>query len=449
MTDWLLERYADFDHALAIAWKDSEISYKAFTEKVREWSAALRAHQVQSGQSIAIVGDYSPNTCALIQALIGNANICVPLSPKNKANCDEYMSMSEVQGVFDFSADDSWTFRPRQATIQQDLLNKLRQSSSPGLIVFSTGSTGKSKAIVHDFNKVLGKFVRPRKAKRTLCFLMLDHFGGINTLFSILSSGGTVVSIAERSPDAICQAIERQRVQILPTSPTFLNMLMMSGVLDKYDLSSLELITYGTEPMLPTTLGRVRELFPKVDLKQTYGLSEVGVLATQSREPGSLWLKAGGKGFETKVIDGILWIRSESSMLGYLNAPSPFDANGWFNTEDEVEVDGEYLRILGRKTEIINVGGEKVYPAEVESILLEVDNIKEAIVRGRSSPVTGSIVTASITLIKPEDEVAARARILNHCRRRLERYKVPVMVEFTDKESHGERFKKIRRQVGN
>src|SRR6185369_16038370 len=97
-----------------------------------------------------------------------------------------------------------------------------------------------------------------------------------------------------------------------------------------------------------------------------------------------------------------LWIRSSWAMLGYLNAPSPFDDEGWFNTGDLVETDGEYVRILGRKSDIINVGGQKVYPAEVESVVLEMDNIVDAIVTGRPSPVTGHVVVAKVLLRVPE-----------------------------------------------
>ena len=84
-------------------------------------------------------------------------------------------------------------------------------------------------------------------------------------------------------------------------------------------------------------------------------------------------------------------------MLGYLNAPSPFDADGWFNTQDLVETDGDYIRILGRKSELINVGGEKVHPTEIENVLLQLDNVKDVTVRGRPNPITGEVVAAKIT----------------------------------------------------
>ena len=70
----------------------------------------------------------------------------------------------------------------------------------------------------------------------------------------------------------------------------------------------------------------------------------------------------------------------------------------WLNTGDEVEVDGEYIRILGRRSEIINVGGQKVYPAEVESVLLQMDDIEDVTVRGESNPIVGNIVVARVNV---------------------------------------------------
>jgi acyl-CoA synthetase (AMP-forming)/AMP-acid ligase II len=93
-------------------------------------------------------------------------------------------------------------------------------------------------------------------------------------------------------------------------------------------------------------------------------LSELGILRCKSKAADSLWVKIGGEAFETRVREGLLEIKAKSAMLGYLNAPSPFTDDGWFKTGDLVEVDGECFRILGRKSDLINVGGEKVYPAK-------------------------------------------------------------------------------------
>jgi acyl-CoA synthetase (AMP-forming)/AMP-acid ligase II len=159
-------------------------------------------------------------------------------------------------------------------------------------------------------------------------------------------------------------------------------------------------------------------------------------------------VKLGGESFQTRVVDGILQIKAKSAMLGYLNAPSPFTADGWFDTNDTVEVDGDYLKILGRASEIINVGGEKVYPAEVESVIQELETVADAIVFGEKNPITGNIVCAQV-LPAFELEDARRkefiAEVKRHCRQNLQSYKVPVKVSVVNEQQHSERFKKIRR----
>jgi acyl-CoA synthetase (AMP-forming)/AMP-acid ligase II len=224
--------------------------------------------------------------------------------------------------------------------------------------------------------------------------------------------------------------------------------MLLSEAYKRYDLSSLRIISYGTEPMPEHTLKRLHELLPDVVLQQTYGLSELGILQSKSRGADSLWVKVGGQGFETRVVDGVLQIKARSSMLGYLNAPSPFTHDGWFDTNDVVEVDGDYVRILGRKSDIINVGGEKVYPVEVENVIQELEAVAEATVYGEKNAITGNIVCADITTALPLDGSEQKeliALVKRHCREKLQKYKVPLRVSIVTEHQHTERFKKSRR----
>lgn len=156
-------------------------------------------------------------------------------------------------------------------------------------------------------------------------------------------------------------------------------------------------------------------------------------------------MQIGGEGFETRVVDGILHIKAHSAMLGYLNAPSPFTEDGWFDTGDSVLVDGEYLRFLGRESEIINVGGEKVYPAEVESVIQEMDNVLDAVVYGERNPLMGSVVAAKVTLAQDDSVQEFKQRLRLFCRGKLEQFKIPVKVEVTLEHQVSARFKKMRR----
>jgi len=182
---------------------------------------------------------------------------------------------------------------------------------------------------------------------------------------------------------------------------------------------------------------------PNVELRQTYGLSEVGILRAKSLASDSTWVRLGGEGYETKIVDGTLRIRARSSMVGYLNYPSPFDAEGWFDTGDLVESSGEYVKFIGRRTALINVGGQKVHPTEVEDLLLDMPEIGEVIVYGEANPIMGQVVAAKVrpTVKLPAAELRARMRA--HCAGRLAPFKVPTRIVQVDAPLHNARFKKI------
>jgi acyl-CoA synthetase (AMP-forming)/AMP-acid ligase II len=443
--DFLLDGFRTNHAKDAVVWRDQMFSYGWLADAVDRWGRSLADAMVAPGTVVSLEGDFSPNAIALLLALVERGCIVVPLTASVETKKPEFLAIAQVEVIASVSANDQARLEPTAARASHELYTGLRSARHPGLVLFSSGSTGASKAAVHDFVPLLEKFRIPRHALRTLTFLLFDHIGGVNTLLYVLSNAGCIVTLQARSPQAVCAAIERHRVQLLPTSPTFINLLLASEAYRDHDLSSLELVTYGTEVMPESTLARFHQLFPRIRLLQTYGLSEVGILRSQSRSSDSLWVKVGGEGFETRVVDGMLQIRAQSAMLGYLNAPSPFTADGWLATGDAVEVDGEYLRIRGRQSEIINVGGEKVYPAEVESVLQCMEGVRDVVVSAEANPITGQIVAAKVRLSTGETLPEFRRRMRLFCQDTLPAFKIPQKVLIVDEETHGERFKKMRR----
>jgi len=442
--DFVLERFAAHADAEAIIWHDETYRYGWLLEQVEHWKARLQSAAVDAGSVVALEADFSPHAVAAFLALVDAGFILVPLSPAVQSKRDEFLEIAEVEVRAALDAHDHATLTRLPTAATHEHYQELRARRHPGLVLFSSGSTGKSKAAVHDMVGILEKFTQRRHTRRTMAFLMFDHIGGINTMLYTLSNGGCMVTTADRSPDGVLRAVERYHVELLPTSPTFLNLVLLSEAYKRYDLRALQLITYGTEPMPEGTLARIHALLPGIELLQTYGLSEVGILRSKSRSSDSLWVKVGGEGFQTRIVDGILQIQSRSAMLGYLNAPSPFTDDGWFVTGDAVEQDGEYVRIRGRLSEIINVGGEKVHPAEVESAIQGIENIAGVLVYKESNPITGNMVCAQVSLIHDEDPKAVARRVKQHCREQLRPFQVPVKVNVVQAISHSERFKKQR-----
>ncbi len=443
--DFLEERFKANADADAMVWRDQVYKYGWLAERLNNWRERLAAEDVGPGQVVMLEADFSPASVALLLALFDRGCILVPLTSAVGAKRDEFTAIAEGEVSVQVASDDSVVVRRLSNVADHALYRTLRDRGRPGLVLFSSGSTGKSKAAVHDFVPLLEKFRVTRHRLRAISFLLFDHIGGINTMLYALSNTGCLITVEDRSPAAVLRVIERHRVELLPATPTFLNLILISEAYRDFDLSSLQTVTYGTEPMPEATLKNFHARLPAVRLVQTYGLSEVGIMRSKSKASDSLWVKLGGEGFQTRVVDGILHVKAASTMLGYLNAPNPFTADGWFDTRDRVEVDGEYFRILGRDSELINVGGQKVYPAEVESVIQEVDNVAEATVFGEPHPITGNIVCARVSMIKAGDDKALRKAIRKACREQLESFKVPVKVEVAQERQYTERFKKLRR----
>lgn len=442
--NFILDHVAANKNQTALFWRGQSYDGAWIAAQVARDIASLKAEGVGAGSVVILKGDYSPRNVSLLLALIDLKAIIAPLLPMSLAKTPELLELVNPSLQIDGAGDGDPAFaRRRQAEIHP-LIRVLQQRGGPGLILFTSGSTGKPKGVVHDFGRLLQKFQKPRAAMRTLNFLLFDHWGGLNTLLHCLSNNSAVVLPENRTPEHICKLLEQHRVELLPASPTFLNLLLLSKAYEGRDLSSLRLITYGSEPMPSTTLAALRNVFPNVELRQTYGLIELGVLRAKSMSSDSLFVKVGGEGYDLRVVEGILQIKADAAMLGYLNAPSPFTDDGYFITGDRVEQDGEYLRFLGRDSELINVGGQKVFPAEVEAVLLQCELVGEAVVYGQPNPITGKIVCADVHLRAPHDESDARRVIRKFCAQKLEPFKVPVKVRFVEGGLTSDRMKRLR-----
>ena len=330
---------------------------------------------------------------------------------------------------------------------KHQMIQDLQEKNNSGLILFSSGSTAKPKAMIHNFDNLVEHYKdKKEKSLNMILFLMFDHIGGLNTLLNILSMGATAIIPENRNSDDICKLIQDYEIRVLPSSPTFLNLILMSKSNERYDLNSLRMITYGTETMPESLLIKLKTAFPKVKFLQTFGTSETGIANTSSKSSNSTFMKIDDPELEHKIVDNELWIRSKTQILGYLNSSmDSFTSDGWFKTGDLVEVSEDgYIKIIGRNTEIINVGGQKVLPSEIESVVLSMEEIEDCLAYGEKNLITGQNVVCDVVL---KNEISnIKLLIRKFCKDKLDNYKIPTKINIIDKINFGDRFKKIRRK---
>jgi long-chain acyl-CoA synthetase len=424
--------------------EEALVSYAELARRIGEWRKRLPALGVRAGDVVGLKGPYSAELIACFWALALEATTVLPLSEHAPELSAPTRKSTELAHLLRVDARGAWTHEPLAAARANPLLGELRSRAGSGLILFSSGTEGEPKIVLHDLERLFGKYDRNLKSFRTLLFLVFDHIAGLDTLFYTLCAGGCAVIENTRRPEAVCRAIARSKVQVLAATPSFLALLLASGAHLEHDLASLEIVTYGSEPMPPPLLRRLAQALPATRFIQKYGTTELGSPASRSRANDAVWMKIDGERFESRVVDHILWIRAQGAMLGYLNRPTPFDQGGWLNTGDLVEVDGEWMRILGRASEIINVGGNKVLPASVESALLQIPNVAAVSVWGEPNPLLGQVVAVRITPkaactleeMKSAVRAAARAGLAPH--------EAPVRIELSALPDVSYRWKRAR-----
>ncbi|MBX7491517.1 ANL family adenylate-forming protein [Helicobacter turcicus] len=440
MADFL-EQIAQFRDNVAIICEDKTYTYATLLQEIQNKKQTL--HSIPQGSVVAILGDYSPLYFAYFFALYSKKCIICPLLTKN---IDFDLSEFGIEFILDKTQIQTLNSK------KYALLEKLKTDKSSGLILFSSGSTGKPKAIVHNLESFL-KFYCDKKYNplRILSVYLPDHIAGIDVMLNALAGGGTLIIPKQRQPQYILSALEQHKIEILPASPTLLRLLLLSEY-KKYALDALKLVIYGSEAMSETLLESLQQALPHVKFKQSFGTSETSAIKTKSHPSKKGFFKILNP---YKIINNELYLKSKTQTLGYLNADnSAFDNEGYFATGDLVEImqsDGEeYLKILGRSKEMINVGGEKVLPQEVENVILEIPCVKDCLVYGESSAIMGQSVSVKVVL---DTKIALsnlelKKQIRSFCKDKLATFKIPTKVEIVESLAMSKRFKKLRNIIG-
>ncbi|MFO7900545.1 MAG: AMP-binding protein, partial [Planctomycetota bacterium] len=312
----------------------------------------------------------------------------------------------------------------------------------------------------------LGMGFRPDD--RHLLAVVLFHVTGLNTVLpAAIRHRTSVVITASPSPAEQLGLIEKHKATTLLGVPT--TYIMMAGLpgIEAMDLGHLRLIAYSGAPMPIDTIRALGDRFPAADLMNFYGLTETTSIAS-SLDPEHAISHAASIGkpvprVEFKIADdagrplgpnevGELCIRGGNIFKGYLNRPEAtaeaFFADGWFRSGDAARIDDDgFVFLQGRKKEMIIVGGENVYPVEVENVLCSHPAVREAAVVGMPSDVFGELVRAVVVLNKGADATSAGVR--RHCAERLASFKVPHRVDIVDALPRNPSGKVVKRWIGD
>ncbi|MBL8475844.1 MAG: AMP-binding protein [Methyloversatilis sp.] len=309
------------------------------------------------------------------------------------------------------------------------------------LVLTTSGTTGQPKAARHSLDRLLGRIRPPKSGATDAVWLLTYHpasFAGMQVLLTALVSGGTLAACTHATvPDLARVALDARPTHISGT-PTFWRgfLLALGGRAAELPLKQ---VTLGGETVDQATLDRISAVYPSAGIAHIYASTEAGALfAVRDGQAGfpAGWLGQVTDGIELRLNGDMLEVRSPRMMQGYLSGgpPSPVGDGEWLSTGDLVEVRADRTLFMGRIDSVINVGGAKVFPEEVEAVLLECAGVAEARVFGKSNPITGQLVVAEVVLSDSSLNVdATRADIQRHARSRLPAFKVPRVLTVKDR----------------
>lgn len=328
---------------------------------------------------------------------------------------------------------------------------------TPAMLMYTSGTTGRPKGALWSHAnttwwaamQVIDWGLTP--ASVTMITGPMYHIGGLeNYALPTLAVGGRVVILRSRkfAMRRTLDIASRQKASDILLFPTMIYQMVVDESLDELDLSSIRRVFSGGDAVLPSAIRRLRERWPFMDLAQVYGLTE-GTPIVACGGPGQALHQpeAVGRVFpfaEISIRDeearpvpdgevGEVWTRSPANALGYWNKPEATAAtfvDGWCRTGDLAVVERGALRIAGRKKDMIRSGGENIYPAEIEDLLLRHPDIAEAAVIGIADPIYIEAVCAVV--VPRAGAVLSQEDVIGYCAHHLAGYKKPRRVVFVD-----------------
>lgn len=306
----------------------------------------------------------------------------------------------------------------------EELINKVLYSKSE-ITIFTSGTTGQPKKVVHSIG-TLTRSVRKAdkyKGQNWLFAYNPTHMAGLQVFFQAFSNENTLINVFNKNRTSIFNAIEKYNATHISATPTFYRLLLPAD----REFNSVQRVTLGGEKSSSELYTNIQKLFPNARLNNIYASTEAGSL-----------FAAKGENFQIpESIKDKFIISEENELLihkSLLGKSDSFTYSGeYYNTNDIVEwVDKEkgLFRFISRKNELINVGGYKVNPNEVEETMYQIPEIEQVVVYGKSNSVLGNILCADVCLHKGAE--LTELQIRQYLTDKLQDFKIPRRVKFVE-----------------
>ncbi|MDW5441704.1 class I adenylate-forming enzyme family protein [Polaromonas sp. SM01] len=461
----IIERHAQLSPAqVALHFSGEDITYAELWRRIQRATEVLLAAGIQPGDRVAWLGLNDPALLVLLFALARIGAILLPLNyrlatPEQTAILQHAGAAWLVaDAVHADAAPTLGTCRLLQAA---DLSSAPDGSdarvlsggeTSPVLLVYTSGTTGQPKGVLHTqaglvWNCVISTHAHElTQNDHVLSVLPMFHVGGlcIQTL-PALHAGATVTLHARFDPAAWLGDVEKRRPTLSLMVPATLRAVLEHADFAKTDVSSLKLLAAGSSTIPAAMIAAIHAR--GVPVCQVYGATETGPVSIYLRREDAMAHvgSAGQAGLHVAVRlvndtgepvavgeVGELWVRGPNLLCGYWkDADNPALAQGWFHTGDLARCDDAgFYEVVGRSKDMIISGGENVYPAEIENLLADCPQIAEVAVVGQPDSHWGEVVVAVVVKTPGADlDVAAVMRLFEG---RLARFKHPKRILFCD-----------------
>lgn len=420
LDNWLAQRAQSCPDRIALIADGTSMTYAELEEEAAQAARRLAAWGVRRDATVAMNMNPGREKIVLIHALMKTGAVLLPISPRLSA--EERARAVEASRV---SVDLDDPGRLTQTEADLPLLGE-HDMADPHCRILTSGSTGTPHTVSlsygnHLFSAVGSAFnIGVDPSDRWLCALPTSHISGLSIVMRSVIYGTAMVLHDRFDPAAVADAIENDGVTVISLVSTMLLRLLEEGV----DLSGPRAILVGGGPVPPSALTEALDRGARVI--QTYGLTETCSQVT-TLEVAEARRKVGSVG--RPLLTSHLRIEGgEILVQGPTVSSDALDADGWLHTGDVGWIDDDgFLYVQGRTDEMIITGGENVIPVEVEDVLVQHPQIREAAVIGRPDAEWQQAVTA-VVVTRDGSEIGLEA-IRQHCEGRLAAYKVPKAVE--------------------